>query len=79
MRKDDASAGQGATEEVVGSEQTGGVHGVTERDVHEDALHDDEDCGTVDGDTDGADDPVDGAAGCPGEEEETDGWAKGHG
>lgn len=70
--KQDAPAGEGAAEEVVCGEEAGGVHGVGQGDVDEDALHDDEDGATVDGDADGGDDPVDGGAGGPGEEEEAD-------
>ena len=79
MGEEHAPARQGAPEEVVGGEQAGRVHGVAERDVHEDTLHDDEDGTAVDGDADGGDDPVDGCAGGPGEEEEADGGTKGAG
>ena len=73
MSKENATAGQSATEEVVCCEETGSVHGVAERDVDEDALHDDEDGGTVDCDADGGHDPVNRGTSCPGEEEETNG------
>lgn len=74
--EEDATASQGASEEVIGGEETGGVHGVAERDVDEDALHDDEDRGSIDGDADGRDDPVNRGARGPGEEEQTDCWAE---
>lgn len=77
MGEEDAAAGECAPEEVVGGEEAGGVHGVAEGDVDEDALHDDEDGGAVDGDADGGDDPADGLAGGPGEEEEADGGTEG--
>lgn len=77
MRKDDTAAGKCASEEVVGGEQTSRIHGVAERDVHKDTLHDDEDGGSVDGDADGGHDPVDARAGGPGEEEEADGGTEG--
>lgn len=79
MRKQDTAAGEGAAEEVVCGEQTGGVPRIAERHVDEDGLHDDEDGGAVDCDADGGHDPVDGGAGGPGEEEEADGGADGGG
>lgn len=79
MRKQDAAARQGTPEEVVRREQTSRVHWVGERDVDKDALHDDEDRAPVDGDADRRHDPVDGGSGRPGEEEEADGRAEGHG
>lgn len=75
--KYDTAAGKSATEEVVCSKQTGSILRVAEGDVDEDALHDNEDSGTVDGDADSGHDPVDGCTGCPGEEEEADGGTKG--
>ena len=50
---------------------------VGEGDVDEDALHDYEDCGAVDGDADGGSDPVDCRISCPSEEEESDGGPEG--
>ena len=79
MGKEDAAAGQRAAEEVICGKQAGGVHGVAERDVHKQTLHDDEDGGSVDGDADGGHDPMNGLAGRPGKEEETDGGTKGVG
>lgn len=79
MGKENATTGQGASEEVVGSEQAGSVLGVAERNVDKDTLHDDEDSCAVDGDADRGHDPVDALAGCPGEEEEADGRTKGGG
>lgn len=77
MGKDDAAASQRTPEEVVGGEQTGGVHGIAERDVDKDALHDHKNRRTIDYDSNCWDNPVDGAAGCPGEDEEANGWAEG--
>lgn len=74
-----APAGQGAPEEVVCGEQAGGVLRVAQRDVDEDALHDDEAGGGVDGDAGGRGDPVDRLAGGPGKDEQADGRAKGGG
>lgn len=79
MGEEHAAACQGASEEVIGCEETCRVLGVAEGDVDEDALHDDEACCSVDGDTDGGNDPVDGFAGGPGKEEEADGRAQGGG
>lgn len=79
MRKQDTSARKRASKEVVCSEQTSSVFGITERDVDEDGLHDDEYRSTVDCDADGGHDPVDGGAGGPCEEEEADGGADGGG
>lgn len=76
MREENTATSKSASEEVVCSEQAGGVHGVAEGNVDEDALHDYKDCGAIDCDTDGRDNPVDGGAGGPGEEEEADGWTK---
>ncbi len=50
---------------------------VRERDVDEDALHDHEDTGAVDGNADRGRDPMDGGVRGPGEEEEPDGWTEG--
>ncbi len=50
---------------------------VREGHVDEDALHDDEDGGAIDGDTDGGRDPVNSRICGPREEEETDGGPKG--
>lgn len=63
-------------EEVVCSEQVGGVYGVVEGNVDEDVLYDYKDCGVIDCDIDGRDNLVDGGVGGLGEEEEVDGWIK---
>lgn len=76
MGKQDTTASQSAAEEVIGGEQTGSVHGVAERDVDEDALHDDKGGAAVNDNANGGNDPVDRGSGAPGKEEQADGWAK---
>lgn len=76
-REEDAAAGEGGAEEVVGREQGGGVLRVRERDVDEDALEDDEGGAAVDDDADDAGDPGEVGAGGPGEDEEADGREEG--
>ena len=76
-RKEDAPACQRRSEEVVAGEQGGCVLWVRERDVDEDALHDDEDGGGVDGDTNDWGDPVDIRVRRPGKDEEADRRPKG--
>lgn len=79
VRKQDTSTSKRTSKEVIRSKQTSSVLWITERNVDEDGLHDDEHCSTVDCDADGGHDPVDGGAGGPGEEEEADGGADGGG
>ncbi len=63
--------------EIVAREQAGRVLRVAERHVDEDALHDDEDRGAVDGDADDGRDPVDVRVCGPGEDEEPEGGPEG--
>lgn len=52
---------------------------IAERDVDENTLHDNEDSGTIDGDTDGGHDPVDRFPGCPSKDKQADSRTKGSG
>lgn len=79
VRKKNTSTSKRTSKEVIRSEQTSSVLWITERNVHENGLHNDEDRSTVDCDADGGHDPVDGGAGGPCEEEEADGGADGGG
>ena len=72
-REEDRTAGQGGAEEVVAGEEGGGVLGVGEGHVDEDALKEDEAGGAVDDDADDGRDPGDTWAGGPGEDEEAHG------
>ena len=72
-REQDTATRETTSEEIICREQTGRILWVTERDVDEHALEDDEHRASVDDDTDGRGDPVNGCARCPGEEEEPDG------
>ena len=71
-REEDTPAREGGAEEIVPGEEGSGVLWVGEGHVDEDALHDDEDGGAVDGDADGRCDPMDSRIRGPREEEETD-------
>lgn len=79
MRKEHTATGQSTAKEIIRGKQTRRVRGVTQRDINEDALHDDKYCCAVDGDPDCRGDPMDGGIGGPGEEEEADCWADGGG
>lgn len=75
--EEDRAAGQGGAEEVVAGEEGGGVLGVGEGHVDEDALEEDEAGSAVDDDADHGRDPGDVWACGPGEDEEAHGREEG--
>lgn len=77
MSKQHTPASQRTAEEIVRREQASRVHRITQRDVHEQALHHDEHGRTVDSNTDGRRDPVDRGTRRPGKQEQTDGGTDG--
>lgn len=71
--KQDTPACKRAPQEIIPSEQTRCILWITQRDIDENTLHNDEHRCTVDRDPDGGYDPMDRCARRPTEEEETDG------
>lgn len=71
MSEDDGASGQGGATQVICGKQTGGVGGIRQGQVHEDALEHNERADGVQRDADDADDPVDVGLRGPAEPENT--------